>query len=217
MQRILTELGIFTPQNYQTLCKPQGKRHVGEFWIMRYPVTNAFYVRFATQHPGLNWAMPVGKDDHPAVNMTWQEANQFAAWAGCELPTVAEWEKAARGTKDVRAYPWGDQFDPQRCVCHESGARGTSPVGQHPGGDSPFGVGDLVGNVREWTKDCDANGFPSCKGGAFDMTCRVYGLIHFTIWVEGGAPDTDCGFRLVTHTHPRRLPQLPGIVHQVVR
>lgn len=57
--------------------------------------------------------------------------------------------KAARGT-DGRRYPWGNPWDASRCNNKESGPGHTTPVGQYPDGDSPYGVGDMVGQVWEW-------------------------------------------------------------------
>ncbi len=144
--------------------------HVDAFYIDRYPVTNEEYKRFvdATGHPvpcydvewaqpqGYNWdpetrTPPKGKEKHPVVLVTWEDARAYAAWAGKRLPTEAEWERASRST-DGRRWPWGNEFVAGRCNTKESGIGGTSPVGQFsPEGDSPDGVGDTIGNVWEWT------------------------------------------------------------------
>jgi len=143
---------------------------VGDLYIDRYPVTNEEYKRFVddTGHPvpcydvewaqpeGYNWepeerTPPEGKEKHPVVLVSWEDARSYAAWAGKRLPTEAEWERAARGV-DGRRWPWGDEFTDGRCNTTESGTNGTVPVGQYsPEGDSPDGVGDMVGNVWEYT------------------------------------------------------------------
>ncbi len=174
---------------------------VGAFYIDRFPVTNEEYQRFvdATGHPvpscsagwaepdGYNWdaderTPPPDKETHPVVLVSRQDAQAYAAWAGKRLPTEAEWERAARGA-DGRRWPWGDEFGGGRCNTRESDIGGTSPVGQYsPAGDSPEGVGDMVGNVWEWTTslfrpypyDADdgresqeANGWRVLRGGSW--------------------------------------------------
>lgn len=100
-------------------------------------------------------------DKHPMVRVTWQEARDFCLWAGGDLPTEAQWEKAARGT-DGRDYPWGNEWDPSRCRHSRrtvGDARSTSPVGSYPSGASPFGCLDMAGNVWEWCRDWYAEGY----------------------------------------------------------
>jgi len=144
--------------------------HVNAVYLDRYPVTNEEYKCFvdATGHPvpcyDVEWAEPYdynwdpekrtppeGKEKHPVVLVSWEDARAYAAWAGKRLPTEAEWERAASGA-DGRRWPWGDEFVEGRCNTRESGTDGTSPVDRYsPDGDSLEGVGDMVGNVWEWT------------------------------------------------------------------
>jgi len=93
------------------------------------------------------------QDDHPIVNVSWDDAVAYAKWAGAALPTEAQWEKAARGT-DGRQYPWGNDWDAAKFVSSFGGnAGGTKPVGSCPDGISPYGALDMAGNVWEWCAD----------------------------------------------------------------
>lgn len=150
--------------------QPKHQVKVAEFYMDRWPITNAEYKKFvdATNHPIPNYSVswcetsaynwnpdtrmyPEGKADHPVVLVTWNDAMAYAAWAGKRLPTEAEWECAARGLTG-RRYPWGDDFEADHCNCKEAGLGQTSPIGYFsPNGDTPEGVIDMVGNVWEWT------------------------------------------------------------------
>lgn len=169
---------IYIPDGDSTMGSDEGrsnqapahKVYVAAFYIDRYPVTNEEYKRFvdATGHPvpcyNVEWAEPfeynwdlekrippAGREKHPVVLVSWEDARAYAAWAGKRLPTEAEWARAARGS-DGRRWPWGNEFIEGRCNTKESDTHGTTPVGQYsPDGDSPWGVGDMVGNVWEWT------------------------------------------------------------------
>jgi formylglycine-generating enzyme required for sulfatase activity len=137
------------------------------FKIGRYPVTNAQYRRFV-EISGREWRSDeIGRSERsncPAARMTWHDAMAFCEWLTDEwrwqskiaaneivrLPTGAEWEKAARGT-DGRSFPWGSNWDKDKCNTSESGLGKTSTVGIYPTGASPYGCLDMAGNVWEWT------------------------------------------------------------------
>ena len=120
---------------------------------------------------GVDWLHPqnpesIAQDDHPVVQVSWEDAMAYCRWVGGRLPTEAQWEKAARGT-DGRRFPWGDEFNgtylnygDQRCPVerwrdtdYDDGYAYTSPVGSYPEGASPYGVLDMAGNVWDWTYD----------------------------------------------------------------
>jgi formylglycine-generating enzyme required for sulfatase activity len=124
---------------------------------------------------GADWKHPLGpksdlkeKNDHPVVLVSWEDASAYCKWfnetrqaelkeAGnltLRLPTEAEWEKAARGAYG-NEWPWGNEFDPNKCNSAEGKKGGTTPVGAYSslGGDSPYGCADMVGNVWEWCAD----------------------------------------------------------------
>ena len=127
-----------------------------EYYIAKTPVTNAQYKAFvdATVHDEpyawFDEQFPEGKANHP-VEVSWDDANAFCAWAGVRLPTEQEWEKAARGT-DGREYPWG-AWQLGRCNSREANIGTTSPVDRFPSGASPYGLLDVAGNVWEWCAD----------------------------------------------------------------
>ncbi len=166
------------------------------FFINRYPVTNAQYRCFVEagsyderecwSDEGWKWKQREkwteprywddpewNQPDQPVVGVSWYEAEAYAHWAGGRLPTEQEWEKAARGI-DGREYPWGDGFDRNRCNSEESRIGKTTSAGRYsPGGDSPYGVADMAGNVWEWCADRHDKDktYRVLHGGSFDDLC----------------------------------------------
>ncbi len=129
------------------------------FSIDYLPVTNQEYQRFvdATGHKApFHWGGPSHSQVDPAglqpvTYISWDDARSFCEWEGKRLPSVSEWEYAAQGNTS-RPYPWGGEFSKKMANTRESGL-GLVNVGSFSGNISPVGVRDMLGNVREWTRD----------------------------------------------------------------
>ncbi len=137
---------------------PQHKAFLDEYLIALVPVTNRQYKAFVdtTGHRIPNhWKggkVPDGKENHPVVYVSWDDALKFCAWAGLHLPTEQQWEKAAR-RHGGGTYPWGNT-PPDKNLCNFANNVGdTTAVGVYPKGASPYGVLDMAGNVLEWVAD----------------------------------------------------------------
>ena len=116
---------------------------------------------------------PDGREAHPVVLVSHEDARAYAAWLSQEtgrrwrLPSELEWEKAVRGT-DGRHFPWGDDWLPERLNSHDLGPFDTLPVGSFPAGAGPFGLLDGAGQVFEWTASPGNPGRFLVKGGSWD-------------------------------------------------
>ena len=144
--------------------QPRRKIYLNAFAIDKYEVSNGHYIKFLeeTLHkPPLNvfserpFNQEEGIADLPVVQVTWHDAVDYCFWAGKRLPTEAEWEKAARGN-DGRLYPWGNETpSPQKANYERDWEEKKTfvEVTALPEGQSPFGLRNLAGNVREWVQD----------------------------------------------------------------
>lgn len=134
--------------------KPVRSVTLASFRLGKTPVTVALWRELGAlpEPPAWGWI-----DDHPVVNVTWDEARAFCRWASRKsgvrltLPTEAQWECAARGGWESKAYPWGGAFDSGR-LWHD--AQSTAPVERMERIETRgFGATDLAGNVWEWCLD----------------------------------------------------------------
>ncbi len=168
-------------------------------------------------HPGPRfWSdgnPPDQKLDHPVVGICWYEANAYATWAGKRLPTTEEWQRAGTwpkgnsGDATEQRYPWGNAFDPSKANVWAAGLRDTAPVKSIAAGNTPNGVGQLIGNVWEWV---DAQFFPALadglalfldqtmaeiRGGAFDTYFHSQATCQFRTGQPLLYRGTNVGFR----------------------
>ncbi len=166
-----------------------------EYKIDTYPVTNEEFIEFLRDHKKLNddeeneiiyfelskikasedglFEIAEKYKGHPVTAVTWYGATEYCKWrskkAGItyRLPTEEEWEKAAR-CFNGRRYPWGNEFDKNKCNTYESGIRGTTPVDKYPDGVSLYGCYDMAGNVLEWTSS-EYEGAKALRGGSWNF------------------------------------------------
>ncbi|MCX6358237.1 MAG: SUMF1/EgtB/PvdO family nonheme iron enzyme [Armatimonadetes bacterium] len=167
------------------------RRTIPAFRIMLTPVTVAMYRGYcgAAMPPAPTWGW---RDDHPIVNVSWNDAQGFCKWSGLALPTEEQWEKAARGT-DGREYPWGNSVSPSKAVS-------TALVGGIPSGASPYACLDMAGNVWEWCADW-FDSEAKCRvlrGGSCYNFNAVYFRAHFRHWLDPDSRDFNQGFRCVS-------------------
>ena len=141
------------------------------FHKTRGPVDLDNYANWWVWTPGTSWRCPIGPKSsiagigqHPVVHVAYEDAEAYARWVGKELPTEAEWERAARGGLEGKKFTWGDEHFPDGKAMANSwqgefpwqnllvdGFEGTAPVGRFPA--NGYGLFDMAGNVWEWTSD----------------------------------------------------------------
>ncbi len=181
--------------------------------------------------PGACWHRPDGPGrnyrglgEHPVTQVSYADAEAYAAWAGKELPTEAEWEFAARGGLDGAVYSWGDEFMPGGQPMANTwqgefpwqnlltdGYAGTSPVGSFPA--NGYGLHDMTGNVWEWTSDYFSPRHPADAAKSCCVPHNPTGQL--TGWqphrrAAGGAPAAEGHQRRLASVRAQLLPALPA-------
>ncbi|MCY4146495.1 MAG: SUMF1/EgtB/PvdO family nonheme iron enzyme [Chloroflexi bacterium] len=204
---------------------------VDNFVMSKYPVTNAQFAIFAEAEDGYRNPRWWRFSEHarrwfadnrraatprfdgaklPRENVNWYEAKAFANWLGAQLrmkvdlPTVAQWQRAAKGDDD-RYFPWGDDYDEDCCNTVETGLKQTTPVDRYHKGISPYGVYDLSGNTWEWTLNTAAAAEEgrdrrrAVTGGSFVSSCdRAQTSARY--YLEPRVRYSSIGIRLVALT-----------------
>ena len=206
--------------------RPSRSVHLDAYYIDKYEVTNERYLRFFQSIPGLcdgyvcldtkaenadsrivyedgHYVVEAGYEEHPITLVSWYGAQAYCESQRKRLPTEAEWEKAARG-HDGRTYPWGEMIDGGRL---NAGNRvgGTTPVGSHPAGKSPYGAVDMAGNVWEWTADW----YQAYPGSSHDSPFfgEKYRVVRGGSWNH---PDRDSRTTMRDLAHPARRIHVVG-------
>jgi formylglycine-generating enzyme required for sulfatase activity len=134
--------------------QPKHEVVIATFSISKYEITVAQYRKFCENtnrqmppEPSFGW-----QDNSPIVNVSWQDAMQYAQWAGGKLPTEAQWEYAARGGKKSRGFAFSGSNDYNEVGwSYENSANKTHPVGQKQ--PNELGIYDMSGNAWEWCND----------------------------------------------------------------
>lgn len=199
---------------------PAHEVDVPEFQIDRLEVTNAEYrvcvdagecsvpyEHLAADFPWLTSLHDPVVAAFPVVGVNWYQAKTFCEWKGKRMCSEAEWEKAARGTKDDRYFPWGwgavtckyattfgNKSDPNTqcdstywypdCIAGcGNGDWEFEPVGSHPLGASPYGVLDMTGNAKEWVEDYYHNTYAGAPADGSPWLDSTTGLRVVRDWL----------------------------------
>ena len=162
---------VFIPEGNFVMGNPNGAINekpahtvfLSSFWMDKFEVSNQQYASCvnagACTEPLVKKSFKKAEyygnpefENHPVIQVTWQQASDYCKWIEGRLPTEAEWEKAAKGP-DGTLYPWGNEFNAQNLNFSGSGINDTQPVDDYENGISGYGILNLSGNVAEWVSD----------------------------------------------------------------
>jgi serine/threonine protein kinase len=148
--------------------KPIHDVYLDTYYMDTYEVTNKLYkacvdAGICVPPQNTNHYNNSEYENHPVVYVNWNMSKTYCEWRGAQLPTEAQWEKAARGT-DERTFPWGEEASCSKAnissvnLVNETFYRtycvgDTTVVGSYESGKSPYGLYDMIGNVWEWVSD----------------------------------------------------------------
>ena len=180
---------------------------VPAFFMDVTPVTNAQYADFigkATYPAPPGWPdgkVPPGRENHPVADVSWDDARNYAIFAGKRLPTEEEWERAARGVEG-RRWPWGMEFQAANCNSSEAEIGDTTATDRYVDGVGPFGCLDMAGNVWEWTSSSpsdeeaegDTRDLHVIRGGSYKETGENV-CAYVRRWLKRDARGPDIGLR----------------------
>ncbi|MBI3724023.1 SUMF1/EgtB/PvdO family nonheme iron enzyme, partial [bacterium] len=186
----------------------EGQAVLKGFYIDRTEVTNETWAK-AVGKPGVaalaSWrdGQPLpGTARQPVANVTFEEATRFAQAIGKRLPSTEEWEKAARGDKDARPYPWGERFEPGKAHLLGTPPDGLEDADARQNDASPYDVLGLAGNAAEWVTG--AHG-PLVAGGGYrshERSARVFARMA----ARPETRDPGLGFRCARDVEPPDAP-----------
>ncbi|HEX2731494.1 MAG TPA: formylglycine-generating enzyme family protein [Polyangiaceae bacterium] len=230
----LCELGHFNNEGPERLVR------VSAFTVDRFEVTQADYERCVAARrcepvPYFRGAERFKGPRLPVSLVTWDEARDYCHFAGAELPTEAQWERAARGLGQ-RRYPWGNLYHSRRSnhgrlawdeTDDVDGFRELAPVGSYASGATPERIFDLAGNVEEWAFDrydaeydpndltdphgattSEGNGAHAVRGGSYTSPrARLRGASRTAAFAN--VRDPSRGFRCAASASPEASPLPP--------
>jgi formylglycine-generating enzyme required for sulfatase activity len=164
------------------------------FYMDVHPITVGQYQKYC-EEPGNkmpsepSWGLI---EDHPVVNVSWEDAKGYCKWSGKRLPSDTEWEYGAIG-QDGRSYPWGYAEPTEKHANFDNILEKTTPIGTYPEGVSAFGLWDMGGNVLEWTER-GSGSYHLVRGGSWyydedGLRC------DYRLRASPSRRDNDVGFR----------------------
>jgi formylglycine-generating enzyme required for sulfatase activity len=156
--------GEFTMGDKSNSNSPIHTVYLDAFWIDQTEVTNKQYKACvdagtceppssASSYSHPNYYGNPEFDNYPVIFVSWDKANRYCeVWTDGDLPTEAQWEKAARGT-DARIYPWGNDPPSKDLLNYNGNIGDASVVKNYPNTASFYSTYDMAGNVWEWVND----------------------------------------------------------------